>query len=128
MNCPICPATALVATERLGVTIDYCPKCRGVWLDRGELDAIVERSGPTRSRVAGGEHDAHRPDDDHRDRRWEHDRHEHDDDDDDRHRDHHDEHRSDRYDEHRGHHHDEGHGGHHGQTRRKSFLRDLFDF
>lgn len=31
-------------TERQGVEIDYCPKCRGVWLDRGELDKIVERS------------------------------------------------------------------------------------
>jgi Zn-finger nucleic acid-binding protein len=32
-------------TERQGVEIDYCPKCRGVWLDRGELDKIIERSG-----------------------------------------------------------------------------------
>ncbi len=44
MKCPICPDTDLVMTERQGVEIDYCPKCRGVWLDRGELDKIVERS------------------------------------------------------------------------------------
>jgi Zn-finger nucleic acid-binding protein len=44
MKCPICPDTDLVMTERQGVEIDYCPKCRGVWLDRGELDKIIERS------------------------------------------------------------------------------------
>lgn len=42
MNCPHCNV-ALVMTERSGVEIDYCPKCRGVWLDRGELDKIIER-------------------------------------------------------------------------------------
>ena len=44
MLCPI-DQTALVMTDRQGVEIDYCPKCRGVWLDRGELDKIIERSG-----------------------------------------------------------------------------------
>jgi hypothetical protein len=44
MNCPICSETNLVISERQGVEIDYCPKCRGVWLDRGELDKIIERS------------------------------------------------------------------------------------
>jgi Zn-finger nucleic acid-binding protein len=44
MKCPVCPETDLVMTERQGVEIDYCPKCRGVWLDRGELDKIIERS------------------------------------------------------------------------------------
>ena len=34
-------------TERSGVEIDYCPKCRGVWLDRGELDKIIDRASPT---------------------------------------------------------------------------------
>ena len=43
MNCPICNVQ-LVMTERKGIEIDYCPKCRGVWLDRGELDKIIERS------------------------------------------------------------------------------------
>lgn len=43
MKCPNCEET-LVMTDRQGVEIDYCPKCRGVWLDRGELDKIIERS------------------------------------------------------------------------------------
>jgi Zn-finger nucleic acid-binding protein len=44
MTCPIDGAT-LVMSERQGIEIDYCPTCRGVWLDRGELDKIIERSG-----------------------------------------------------------------------------------
>ncbi len=42
----LCPTdqTVLVMTERKGVEIDYCPTCRGVWLDRGELDKIIDRS------------------------------------------------------------------------------------
>ncbi|ANK82586.1 MAG: hypothetical protein TEF_18630 [Rhizobiales bacterium NRL2] len=43
MKCPIDNET-LVITDRSGVEIDYCPKCRGVWLDRGELDKIIERA------------------------------------------------------------------------------------
>ncbi len=43
MKCPI-DETELVIAERSGVEIDYCPKCRGVWLDRGELDKIIDRS------------------------------------------------------------------------------------
>lgn len=44
MNCPQCNVV-LVMTERSGVEIDYCPQCRGVWLDRGELDKIIDRAG-----------------------------------------------------------------------------------
>lgn len=44
MDCPVCKDTQLVMTERQNIEIDYCPKCRGVWLDRGELDKIIERS------------------------------------------------------------------------------------
>jgi uncharacterized protein len=44
MQCPACPDTTLAMTTREGIEIDYCPKCRGVWLDRGELDKIIERS------------------------------------------------------------------------------------
>jgi len=44
MQCPTDRST-LVMSERSGVEIDYCPQCRGVWLDRGELDKIVERAG-----------------------------------------------------------------------------------
>lgn len=44
MKCPVCVTESLVMSERSGVEIDYCPKCRGVWLDRGELDKIIERA------------------------------------------------------------------------------------
>ena len=47
MKCPVCNDTNLVMSERQGVEIDYCPQCRGVWLDRGELDKIIERSSAT---------------------------------------------------------------------------------
>lgn len=43
MKCPLCNVD-LVMSERQGIEIDYCPECRGVWLDRGELDKIIERS------------------------------------------------------------------------------------
>ena len=43
MLCPV-DRTPLVMSERQGIEIDYCPTCRGVWLDRGELDKIIERS------------------------------------------------------------------------------------
>jgi Zn-finger nucleic acid-binding protein len=43
MRCPTCQID-LSMTERQGIEIDYCPQCRGVWLDRGELDKIIERS------------------------------------------------------------------------------------
>jgi len=44
MKCPICPDSTLAMAQRDGVEIDYCPSCRGVWLDRGELDKILERA------------------------------------------------------------------------------------
>lgn len=43
MKCPVDDAT-LVMSDRQGIEIDYCPTCRGVWLDRGEIDKIIERS------------------------------------------------------------------------------------
>ena len=51
MNCPVC-SVPLVMSERQNVEIDYCPQCRGVWLDRGELDKIIERGSTEQSRVA----------------------------------------------------------------------------
>ena len=51
MRCPVDNET-LVMADRVGVEIDYCPKCRGVWLDRGELDKIIERSLGTVAPVA----------------------------------------------------------------------------
>jgi uncharacterized protein len=44
MKCPVCKEPDLVMTHRQDIEIDYCPQCRGIWLDRGELDKIVERS------------------------------------------------------------------------------------
>jgi uncharacterized protein len=46
MKCPVCEGVNLAMGERQGVEIDYCPKYRGVWLDRGELDKIIQRSVP----------------------------------------------------------------------------------
>ncbi|MBK6708446.1 MAG: zf-TFIIB domain-containing protein [Sphingomonadales bacterium] len=43
MSCPVC-RVPLAMSDRQGIEIDYCPQCRGVWLDRGELDKIIERS------------------------------------------------------------------------------------
>lgn len=51
MPCPIC-RTGLVLSDRQGVEIDYCPTCRGVWLDRGELDKIIARNTEDASSAA----------------------------------------------------------------------------
>ena len=53
MQCPNCDTTLAIA-ERHGVEIDYCPKCRGVWLDRGELDKIIDKA-------AANEESSHMP-------------------------------------------------------------------
>jgi uncharacterized protein len=47
VKCPTCSDTTLVMTDRQGIEIDYCPACRGIWLDRGELDKILERASAT---------------------------------------------------------------------------------
>ncbi|MFN3454412.1 MAG: zf-TFIIB domain-containing protein [Pseudobdellovibrio sp.] len=44
MKCPVCKNISLTMSDRQGIEIDFCPDCRGVWLDRGELDKIIERS------------------------------------------------------------------------------------
>ncbi|NTC84145.1 hypothetical protein G6M81_15980 [Agrobacterium tumefaciens] len=51
MSCPRCQ-TGLLMGERQGIEIDYCPSCRGVWLDQGELDKVIERSFPNMVAVA----------------------------------------------------------------------------
>lgn len=69
LPCPVCKID-LVMSERQGIEIDYCPQCRGVWLDRGELDKIIERSAaepvrlPSSPSHAGYDriHDSHRDD------------------------------------------------------------------
>lgn len=52
MKCPQCQ-TELQIAERQGVEIDYCPSCRGVWLDRGEIDKLIERSHAIMDQVSG---------------------------------------------------------------------------
>lgn len=75
MQCPSCPDTSLSMASREGIEIDYCPKCRGVWLDRGELDKIIDRAAtqsagqpaaapPQVSRQPQGDY-RHHDDDDH---------------------------------------------------------------
>ena len=44
MKCPVCRDVTLLMSEKHGVEIDYCPQCRGIWLDRGELDKIIQRA------------------------------------------------------------------------------------
>lgn len=104
MRCPVDNETLVIA-ERGGVEIDYCPKCRGVWLDRGELDKIIDRAqgelAAEPSRSAAPVHLAEPPSPD----RFREDRRRYRDDDDD----------DDRYREYRG-------------KRRKSILSEIFDF
>jgi len=109
VKCPTCPDATLAITERSGIEIDYCPTCRGVWLDRGELDKIIDRSAPS---SAASPPPPPISDDRHRDR------YDRDDDwfDDDRDR-------RRRYDD------DTPHDGRRRPARRReSFLGDLFDF
>ena len=128
----LCPAdqSTLVMTERKGVEIDYCPTCRGVWLDRGELDKIIDRveteAGQAPAAALPGAGGAYPPgagappaapaygyDDRPRDDRYRDERPR-----DDRYRD--ERHRDDRY--------RDEHGSGHKRKRKESFLEDLFDF
>jgi uncharacterized protein len=115
MRCPVDNET-LVMADRNGVEIDYCPKCRGVWLDRGELDKIIDRaavgpaaapSDPARARPAGDPGPVYQPEPPRpADTRQRDDRDRHRDDDDD----------------------DNRFGSGPKRRRRESFLSDLFDF
>lgn len=60
MQCPVDGAT-LVMSERQNIEIDYCPTCRGVWLDRGELDKIIERSASAPPRAADPPREGYAP-------------------------------------------------------------------
>ncbi|CAA9565447.1 MAG: hypothetical protein AVDCRST_MAG87-1909 [uncultured Thermomicrobiales bacterium] len=132
MQCPI-DQTALVMTERQGIEIDYCPQCRGVWLDRGELDKLIERSHTAMPQTTPFRDDDDRYVPDARERRYEGTRspqggvlgkvgealNRRMDDDDDRRYDRDDRSdRSDRYDR----------DGRPRKKKRESFLDDLFDF
>jgi Zn-finger nucleic acid-binding protein len=78
MKCPNCEEV-LIMSERQGIEIDYCPKCRGVWLDRGELDKIIEKNlsldaaAGSSNKISGKQKFDH--DDDHRG--WPDDRNKH---------------------------------------------------
>lgn len=105
MKCPVC-TIELRITDRQGVEIDYCPQCRGVWLDRGELDKIIERSAtppapPARTQEANYEERGKRKNEEYFDDDMEFGRQTRDDD--------------DSYDKRTG-------------KKRKSFLSELFDF
>jgi len=113
MKCPN-DNTTLQMTTRDGIEIDYCPECRGVWLDRGELDKLIERSG-SYSQQQAAPAPAPAPQQqyarEHRD-------YDDDDDDDYRRREHGSYHGgSDHY----------NNGGHH-KKKKEGFLGDLFDF
>jgi len=61
MKCPVCPDSTLLMSDRQGVEIDHCPHCRGVWLDRGELDKLVERSVYAAPARSAGDHHERQP-------------------------------------------------------------------
>lgn len=69
MKCPTCSSYELIVSDRQGIEIDYCPKCRGVWLDRGELDKIVERANGLASAVYPQRHPNYDHEDNHHPRR-----------------------------------------------------------
>jgi uncharacterized protein len=106
MQCPVCNVP-LVMSDRQGVEIDYCPKCRGVWLDRGELDKIIERStGGAMPMQPQPYQQQAQPMQQHDDRQYRKDDH---------HDDHHDNKYSQQYPDQK-------------KKKRESFLGDIFDF
>ena len=100
MKCPV-DQSALVMSERQGIEIDYCPECRGVWLDRGELDKVIERSSPA------AESAPQRPQPEYQAPRVDT--------------------RQYKEDHYRGHKDDYRHNGHH-KKKKENFLGELFDF
>jgi Zn-finger nucleic acid-binding protein len=102
MNCPSC-STLLLLSDKHGVEIDYCPKCRGIWLDRGELEKIIERElSMSSQKIRYNNND----NDDRHDRR----------------KDDHDNY-GQNYDND-----DHNNYGHNNKNKKRGFLSDLFDF
>ena len=60
MNCPRCETSSLVEVDRSGITIDRCERCRGIWLDRGELEKLTNQARD----YDRGRHERHDDDDD----------------------------------------------------------------
>jgi uncharacterized protein len=110
MKCPVCDVQ-LSISSREGVEIDFCPQCRGVWLDRGELDKVIERAAASLAPAApvGGRDPGYY--EDRREPRY-------------------DERREPRYDDRDRYDHDDrrGHERDHKKRKRRSFLEDLFEF
>lgn len=74
MKCPVCVTVGLIMSERNQIEIDYCPNCRGVWLDRGELDKILDKATSSQSpgRQDFRQPDPRQPDPRHHDPRYPH--------------------------------------------------------
>ena len=104
MKCPVCTSQHLLISERQGIEIDYCPQCRGVWLDRGELDKLIERSATTTAAPAP----AQRPAAPAQDLRFGHGGYER--------------------GEHHGQRHHHGGYGYDAKRKKKGFLGEIFDF
>ena len=102
MLCPHCKDVPLAMTDRQGIEIDYCPTCRGIWLDRGELDRLIERA----ERDSPAPEAATPPPAPYREAPYR------------------EPPREAQYDKHRGYHDDR----HHGHRKKKSLLGELFDF
>jgi Zn-finger nucleic acid-binding protein len=64
VNCPTCPDERLAITDRQGIEVDYCPACRGIWLDRGELDKLLDRADAGRPHRGNAHHQRTLADDD----------------------------------------------------------------
>ena len=61
MKCPVCKEVNLSMTERRGIEIDYCPQCRGIWLDRGELDRMLAEADRAAPEYERGREDYREP-------------------------------------------------------------------
>jgi Zn-finger nucleic acid-binding protein len=117
MNCPVCDVP-LSISSREGVEIDFCPQCRGVWLDRGELDKVIERAATSLAPAApvGGRESGYN--DERREPRY-----------DERREPRYDERRESRYDDHDRYDDDyRSRERNHKKRKRRSFLEDLFEF
>lgn len=109
MQCPVCKV-ALVMSDRNGIEIDYCPQCRGVWLDRGELDKIIERGSASAPQGQPQQFQQAPQFQQQPQQQYQQHHRDYDDDDDDHHRK--------SYDNHHG----------HKKHKKEGFLGDLFDF
>jgi Zn-finger nucleic acid-binding protein len=112
MRCPTCDDVTLVISSREGIEIDHCPQCRGVWLDRGELDKIIDRAAPSVVGSPAAPVQPERPRDDRRDDRPRYEERGYDD------RRYDDRHRYDDRDRYK----------YDKRKKKRSFLEDIFDF